>query len=275
MGRGTNYPVLIIPMKALLKPVLTFTLILLALYLAICLALYFYQRKMIYFPVKTALANPSGIQVLTVPDATLHLSVREAGGPDAVLYFGGNAEDVSDMLPEMAQALPNHALYAMHYRGYGGSSGQPTEAALHADALALYDKVLARHPNISVIGRSLGSGVAVRLAANRPLVRLVLVTPYDSVLSLAKAQYGFFPINWLLTERFESDRLAPDLKVSTMMLLAEHDDVIPRRHSEALLNRFPHGVARSKMLPGTGHNDILDHPDYLPTLRHALAGEGQ
>jgi pimeloyl-ACP methyl ester carboxylesterase len=257
-------------MKATLKLFITLPLILLALYLSICLILYFYQSRMVYFPVKTAPRDPARVQILNLPDASLHLSVHEVAGPDAVLYFGGNAEDVSEALPGLAQALPQHAVYALHYRGYGGSSGYPSEAALHADALALFDKVVASHPHVSVIGRSLGTGVAVRLAANRPLAQLVLVTPYDSVLSLAKAQYGFLPADLLLKERFESDKLAPKLTVPTLMLFAEQDELIPRQHSEALLHLFPSGVARMQVLPGSGHNSIITHPGYLPALQQVL-----
>ena len=106
---------------------------------------------------------------LDVPGATLQVCVRQRSGPDALIYFGGNAEDVSFSLNEFAAAFPQHSIYMLYYRGYGGSTGSPSEAALHADAQALFDQVQKEHPNIVLVGRSLGSGVAVRLAANNPV----------------------------------------------------------------------------------------------------------
>ena len=88
-------------------------------------------------------------------------------------------------LPGLADAFPDHALYLLHYPGYGGAPGKPSEAAIAADALALFDRVAPQHPRVVVIGRSLGSGVAVQVASARPVARLVLVTPYDSLEEIA------------------------------------------------------------------------------------------
>ena len=106
---------------------------------------------------------------LAADGAQVLVSVRERSGPNGLLYFGGNAEDVSYNLPSLSTAFSDYAIYLMHYRGYGGSSGKPSEAALVADALALFDKVNTEHQNITVVGRSLGSGVAVHLASLRPV----------------------------------------------------------------------------------------------------------
>ena len=155
----------------------------------------------------------------------------------------------------------------MHYRGYGGSSGKPSEAALVADALALFDKVNTEHQNITVVGRSLGSGVAVHLASLRPVARLILVTPYDSLQDLAARQFPYFPVRWLLRDKFESWRYAPLISVPTLIVAAEHDDVIPRTSTETLYKRFRAGVASFKVVTGTGHNSISESPEYLPLLR--------
>ena len=194
-------------------------------------------------------------------------SPRASGSSaDAVLYFGGNAEDVSWSLEDLEAAFPDSDLYLMHYRGYGGSSGRPTEAALFADSLALFDLARTDHRNVVAVGRSLGSGVAAYLASKRPVSRLVLVTPFDSVLEVAARSFWFVPVRWLLRDKFESTAYAPAITAPTTIIVAEHDVEIPRRHTEALLRHFRPGVATMNVIAGAGHNTISSSPDYVPLL---------
>jgi pimeloyl-ACP methyl ester carboxylesterase len=237
-------------------------------YLGACAALFFFQRSLIYFPQPSSLGSSLQIK-LPVQGAELRISLRPRVGPDALLYFGGNAEDVSGNLPSLSAAFPNHAIFLMHYRGYGGSSGAPSEQALHGDALRLFDKIHADHPNVVIVGRSLGTGIAVRLAAQRPVSRLVLVTPYDSLQDLAAAQFPIFPVRWLLSDKYESGRYAPLVTAPTTIVAAEHDEVIPRWSTDRLHARFAQGVARFIILPGTGHNTISMNPVYLDIVRGA------
>ena len=137
--------------------------------------MYGWQRSLIYHPQPARQA----VESLTLPveGASLQVSVRLLPDAPALLYFGGNAEDVSGTLPQLARLFPDHALYLMHFRGFGQSTGEPTEPALHADARALYEHVRRDHADVKLIGRSLGSGVAARLASEQPVTRLALVTP--------------------------------------------------------------------------------------------------
>lgn len=241
-------------------------------YLAACVALYWFQRSLIYYPQPGRQGPPAALMRLQSAGADLAVTMRPHEGTKALVYFGGNAEDVSGSLPQLAQAFPDRAIYLMHYRGYGGSTGTPVEAALHQDALALFDKVQAAHPDVVVMGRSLGSGVAVRLASQRPASRLVLVTPYDSIEGIAATQYPIFPVRWLLQDKFDSGQHVPRLSMPTFMLLAEHDEVIPRASSDLLHGRFAKGAAQLKVIPGTGHNTISESPVYLDALRRVEAG---
>lgn len=236
-------------------------------YVALCAVVFFFQRSLIYYPQPRSLGNVGSRMELRTPDALLVLTVKAVPGADAVLYFGGNAEDVSASLPELAGAFPDHALYLLHYRGYGGSSGSPSEAALHADALAAFDRVHAEHARVTVVGRSLGSGVAIRLAAVRPVARLVLVSPYDSIEELASRQFPFLPVRWLLRDKFESWRHAPLVRAPTTVVVAERDEIIPVASSARLLSRFAEGIARWQVVPGVGHNSISGSPAYLSALR--------
>jgi hypothetical protein len=249
------------------RTVLTVVLVIALTYLGLCAALFFYQRSLIYFPQPGSPGNRDTTITLPTADASVLVSVRPHVGPDAVIYLGGNAEDVTFSVPILASAFPDHALYALHYRGYGGSSGKPSEAALFADAMALFDRVCGEHHVIVMVGRSLGSGVAVRVASQRPVARLILVTPYDSLQELAAAQFPYFPVRWLLRDKFESWKYAPRVAAPTLIIAAENDEVIPRASTELLRSRFRAGVATFKVVAGAGHNTISDRPEYISLLR--------
>jgi pimeloyl-ACP methyl ester carboxylesterase len=207
------------------------------------------------------------VSTLAVPGATLRVAGHPHAGREAVVYFGGNAEDVSMSLPQLHAAFPDHALYLLHYCGYGGGTGKPTEAALVADALALFDHMAVRHPDIIVIGRSLGSGVAIQVAGQRDVAKLVLITPYDSLQELAVRQFPYFPVRWLLRDKYESWRHAPNVTAPTRLIAARNDDVVPLASSERLLARFKRGVATLDVVPGAGHNTISADPAYIGLLQ--------
>jgi pimeloyl-ACP methyl ester carboxylesterase len=236
-------------------------------YAALCALLFVFQRSLIYLPQPRSFDAAGEPLRLAVDGAEVLVTTRARPGPGALLYFGGNAEDVSHNLPSLSATFPDRALYLPHYRGYGGSSGSPSEAALVADALALFDRVHAQHADVLVVGRSLGSGVAVQLAAQRPVARLVLVTPYDSIETIAVRHYGWFPVRWLLRDRFDSRRHAPQVSAPTLLIAAEDDEVVPPDSTRALLPAFRPGVARLAVLPGTGHNTLSAHPDYPALLQ--------
>ena len=235
-------------------------------YLGLCLALFVFQRSLIYFPQPRSHLIGATI-TLPVDGAEVLITVRPHSGPNALVYFGGNAEDVSYNLPGFSTAFPDHAVYLLHYRGYGGSSGKPSEAALFADAIALFDKIRPEHENIVVVGRSLGSGVAVHLASVRPVARLVLVTPYDSLQELAADHFPYFPVRWLLLDKFESWKYAPLVNAPTLIIAAEHDEVIPRKSTESLFSRFRTGVAVLEVVARTSHNSISESREYIPLLK--------
>ena len=246
---------------------LTLLAIAAVLYLAGCAALFFLQRSMIYFPQPRASAASSERMTLAAGSEQVIVSVVRRDGPKALIYFGGNAEDVTANLSSLPAAFPGHAVYLMHYRGYGGSTGVPSEQGLQRDALLLFDKVHAEHPDVTVIGRSLGSGLAVWLASERPVGRLVLVTPYESLSGLAATHFRFFPVRWLLLDKYESGRYAPRVTAPTLIVAAEHDEVIPRWSTEQLHARFSKGVATMNVIFGTGHNTISDSPAYWKALQ--------
>lgn len=248
------------------RKLIALLILLLIVYAGLCVMLYFVQRSFIYFPQPATKANRPALK-LDADGAQVLVTVRARDGGDAVIYFGGNAEDVADSLPDLSAAFPDQALYLMHYRGYGGSTGSPSEVALVADAKLLFDEVLKAHKNITVIGRSLGSGVAVQLASQRPASRLILVTPYNSILALAQQQFRYFPVRWLLRDKFESWKYAGKISMPTLLLMAEHDEVIPAASTRTLQENFAKGIAKLAVVPGATHNDISASPAYIRLLQ--------
>ncbi len=236
----------------------------------LCLGVFWTQRSLIYFPQAVARATGPTMTLPTGDGATVVVSTHAQAWSNAVLYFGGNAEDVSQTLPSLVKAFPDRAIYLMRYRGYGGSTGEPSEPALVADASALFDSAQKDHANIAVVGRSLGSGVAVQLAARRPVARLVLVTPFDSLQSLAAQHYPYLPVRLLLKDTYRSSRFAPELRVPTLLIAAENDEIVPRSSTDSLLRSFAPGIASLTLIPGTGHNTISESPAYIPALRTGI-----
>ena len=240
-----------------------------SLYLLVCLAFFLGQRSFIYYPVPT---RDAAVPVMPLQRGriTLQVSVREAAGPRAVVYFGGNAEDVSRSVDALQAHFGGAAVYALHYRGYGGSAGVPSEAALVGDGRALVGHVATRHPEIVLVGRSLGSGVAVQVARTHPPRHLVLVTPFDSMASLARRHASWLPVGLILRERYESVSHAPMIETPTTLIVAGRDEVVPPAHAKALLAAFRPGVATAVVLEGAGHNDIDLHPGHGAALRNVV-----
>lgn len=233
-------------------------------YLAICGLLYGSQRAYIYYPVPRHAEVPSF--VLKSGDADVVVSTNGIDSAQAVLYFGGNAEDVSPVVAPLARAFPGRTVYAMHYRGYGGSTGTPSELALVADASRLFEQVATQHRGIVVVGRSLGSGIAIQVAAAHQAERLVLVTPYDSIVELAADRFRLFPVGLLLQDKYESGRYASRIRVPTTLIVAARDQVIPKASSLKLAGRFAPGIASVVEFPHAGHNDVSTFPGYADAL---------
>jgi len=207
--------------------------------------------------------------------------VRPAGSDPAplVLYYGGNAEEASHMLEAIGDPVrgdtPGVAWLIVNYRGYGASEGSPSQVSLVADALAGYDYA-SPLPSIDakrifVFGRSLGSGVAVQLAAHRPVRGVILVSPYESLAAVAKRYYWYLPVDWMLKHRFDSIGVAPQMSQPLLCFIAERDDVIPPEHAERLFAAWA-GPKRKVLLGGAGHNTTDGMAGFWPAVREFLNG---
>ena len=260
--------------------------------LAVCVALgfplliYFLQERLIFFPQPLAedpvKANPgAAIEEVTVQAGDgvrlrgwlVHASPARTPAP-ILIYFGGNAEEVS-WLAATAGRYAGWSLLLLNYRGYGRSEGKPGEAALFADALQIYDYALRRAAGarVALMGRSLGSGVAVYLAAQRPVAGVILVSPYDSIESVAQAIYPYLPIGLMLRHRFDSIARAPRIAAPLLCLVASADRVIPRRHSERLYAAWG-GPRQWREIGPAEHDSIADTADYWRAIAAFLARLG-
>ena len=254
-----------------MKTVLTIGVIAVCLWLGGCGAIYPLQTRLIYHPVPEV--DRPGAQAVRIPSGTASIKVwvlHESSEP-AVIYFGGNAEDVSANLPAFEALFPEHAVYLVSYRGYGGSTGRPSEEALSQDALAVYDWVARRHPHIVVMGRSLGSGVATTLAASRPVERLILVTPFDSLANVAAGMLPLLPVRWLLRDRYESVKRIGKVQAPILVLVAEQDEVVSRARSDALIAAIPEALRHTELIHRATHNDIDRFPAFRESIQRFMA----
>jgi pimeloyl-ACP methyl ester carboxylesterase len=195
--------------------------------------------------------------------------VINPGHPRALLYLGGSGESVEREEQFFRDTLPNISVYLIPYRGYSGNPGSPTEAALFADALHDFDHIAARHDVVDVMGRSLGTGVAVYVAVHRKVHRLVLTTPYDSIANLGQQEYPMFPVRLLMKDKFDSWRRAPLVAASTLVLIAGRDQVVPRASTDNLVTRMK-PPPRMVVFDAAAHNTIISEPGYAEAVRNFL-----
>ena len=150
------------------------------------------------------------------------ITVNKKNAP-LVLYFSGNANNVIEFLDKVAVKIKNYNFIGFNYPGYANSEGKPCEKCILNYALEVYDKY---KPDI-IIGRSLGSAVATYVAKNRKIKKLVLLTPFDSIVNIAKAKYPFLPVDKLVKYKFEEYKWIRDVNVQVNILLVKNDDIIP------------------------------------------------
>lgn len=245
----------------IIKRVLFFSL----LYVFVGTILFINQRKFLYFPTGNVLHKYDQASFVN-ENERIEVIVLNDGQNRALLYFGGNSEQVVYNAPDFLKIFPQHTVYLFNYRGYGSSTGQPSEQGIYSDVLYLFDMAKKKHASISVIGRSLGSGVATFLAAQRPVEKLALVSPYDSLESIAQDSFFIYPMSLLLKDKYESMNNVKHIEAKTLAIIAEHDKVIPNRYSDRLIREFPQDQISVKTIQGVGHNTISDTREYYDLL---------
>jgi fermentation-respiration switch protein FrsA (DUF1100 family) len=228
--------------------------------------MYVAQRSLMYFPetLRTAPADaglPQAEEVmLDTPDGARvivwHIPPR--GDGPVWLYFHGNGGALRYRVDRFRElTAQGEGLVALSYRGYAGSTGRPSEAGLIVDAQTAYEFAVKRYgvDRIVVWGESLGTGVALALAAERPVSRVVLEAPFLSTVSIAAGVYPFVPVRWLMKDQFRSDVRVANVKAPVLILHGDRDDVVPIASGEQLYKLIT-SPKRFVRLPGGGHENL-------------------
>jgi pimeloyl-ACP methyl ester carboxylesterase len=218
--------------------------------------------------------QPERLELPTGAGSVLHgmLFPARTGATDLLIGFGGNAQDAEMLGQDLAADFPNLHVSVFHYRGYGPSTGQPSETALLEDALAIHDALVARlaPERVFAIGISLGSAVAAHLSKERPLAGVVLVTPFDSIEAVAKETYFWVPVGPLLRHRFPTVEFMAGNPTPVAVIAAAQDRLIRPRRTAALVERLENLVFY-RALEGADHNTLYQVPIYEETLDAAFA----
>ena len=223
------------------------------LYTSICVGVFLFQRSLLYFPTD----SPRSTRLVPwVNDGQTIGYCHETPSPNAVwLMMHGNAGQASDRDYVLEHLADHEALYVLEYPGYGKRDGSPSKSSIDAATQEAYRILRSRYPNtpVCVIGESLGSGPASRLATSQPPpAKIVLITPFDSMVRVASEKFFFLPVWLLLLDRWDNTESLQGFQGNIDIYAAEADEVIPILHAKALSETSPN--IRFHVLPG-GHND--------------------
>jgi hypothetical protein len=252
----------------------------LAFYLGLGAVMFFAQRVLMYFPERArtppALAGLPEAEEIALDtsdgERVIAWHVPPRGDRPVILYFHGNGGALRYRVERFRALMTDGAgLIALSYRGYGGSSGKPTEAGLIADANAAYDYAIKHYApeRLALWGESLGSAVAVALAAERLVGRVILEAPFTSAVDVGQRAYPIFPVRLLMLDQFRSDERIGRVSAPVLVLHGERDTVVPFEFGE----RFYAMIKSPKRLvrfPSGGHSD-LDMHGALAAARAFLA----
>ena len=240
-----------------------------------------FQRSFLYHPAPEwqapgdhGLAGAERIEIPAADETRLvgwWLPPRQDDKP-VFLYFQGNANGLARRAGRFGLlAQDGSGVLALSYRGYGGSGGAPSEAALHADARTILAELSRRvaPTRIVIFGESLGTGVALRLAAEAQVRGVILDSPYLSVMERARASYPWLPVSLLLADQFRSDQFIRQVDEPIFIFHGSEDRVIPVEDSAKLAALVKPGQITRKVYPGEPHVVPLDRgpmPDILGWL---------
>jgi fermentation-respiration switch protein FrsA (DUF1100 family) len=254
-------------------------------YLGGLVVLFFAQRSMVFPIPQTARTSPAAAgfpeadeHILTTADnekvIVWHVPARP--GHPVVLYFHGNGDFLAGFFGRFRQIIADGTgVVALSYRGYAGSSGQPSEWGLLQDAAAAYAFTTARYSADKIVawGFSLGTGVAVALAAEQPVGRLILEAPYTSLADVAASAFPIFPVRLVMKDPFHSDERIARITVPLLIMHGARDATIPIVFGERLfaLARKPKQLVR---FPEGGHNDLDDYGAIETARRFIAAAKG-
>ncbi len=252
-------------------------------YVAAAVALYIFQRALLYPAPQTTRTDPAAAGFPEAQEIVLDTKdgekvivwhVPPKQGKPVVLFFHGNGEVLAWRVPRFrAITAGGIGLIALSFRGYGGSSGKATEAGLLNDGAAAYAFAAAQYPPERIVpwGYSLGTGVAVATAASKPVGKLILEAPYTSLIDVAASLFWYMPVRWLMLDSFRSDERIAGVKIPMLIMHGERDTVVPERLGRRLFDLAP-GPKRFVPFPLGTHINLDDY-GAVDVARAFMAGQ--
>jgi uncharacterized protein len=247
-----------------------------SIYLAMVLALYAYQRNLQYFP-DTQRRSPAEVGAAGFVEVTL----RTADGLDliawykpapagraTILYFHGNGGSVSTRWDKNMAYAEKFGVLAVDYRGYGGNPGEPSEESFVADGLAAYDWLVAKgiaSEKILMLGESIGTGVAVQVAAAKPVRAVALEAPYANAVDIGAERYWFMPVRLLMKDQFRSSDHIQKIKAPLFIIHGNKDRVVPFAQGRKLYE-MANEPKQFVEVPDVGHGLIGDEKTWRRVL---------
>ena len=237
-------------------------LIVLGIYLCVCLLAYLFQRKLMYFPDTRAVAPQAGMEHvdLTTSDGVTLAASWWPGSSDVVfLLFHGNAGHRGHRFPLYAPLhRRGHSIFFLDYRGYGGSEGSPTEEGLarDADAAVGWLQQHAAAKRVFYFGESLGSSVALGLAARHAPAGLILQSGGLDLGAVGQGHYPFLPVKWIMHDRFDGRTSAKQISSPALVIHGATDRIVPIKHGRRLHDALPDKTSWLE-IPNAGHNDLV------------------
>jgi uncharacterized protein len=245
-------------------------------YVGLLGAVTWWQRSLLYFPTtekkgpaESGFAKAQELKIKTADGETLVAwYVPAAPGKPLLVYFHGNAKSLVERAPRFELMTANgNGLLAVSYRGYFGSTGTPSEQGLYEDSEATYREALSlgyTPSRIVLVGESLGTGVAINLAAKKPVAAVVLDSPYTSIPDVAAARYWIFPVQTLMWDRFDSDKKIGQVRVPLLITHGTKDGIVPFHFGQKLfsLANEPKKFIEAK---DAGHL-VLGLPNVMPDV---------
>jgi fermentation-respiration switch protein FrsA (DUF1100 family) len=245
--------------KALIK--------ILAFYIFIVALMYIFQRNFLYYPFGKILIIPEDFQEVnlkTLDNTSIYgWYSPPQKGQKTILYFHGNAGNLMGRSDRFEKFATQYGVMAISYRGYAKSKGEPSQDGFFQDADSAFEFLKSKNissKDIILFGESIGSAVAVNLASKHDFGALILEAPFSSILSMAQKSYWFLPVSLILKDRFEVDKIAPEVTAPVLVMHAKKDYIVPFEEGEKLYSLFN---SRKKLIAIDGDFHIALTGDYL------------
>ncbi|MEO1109564.1 MAG: alpha/beta hydrolase [Pseudomonadota bacterium] len=253
----------------LARPIAILAAVIAVLYLAAAGYMYVNQRDLLFKP-SGELPEPGAVgltdvDVISMPmsdgtELTVWFSPAATNGAPTVLFFHGQSGNLGDQSERLREILNSgYGVLAPSYRGYPGSEGEPSEAVFISDGLELYDWLSDQSESIVLHGRSLGTGVAAAVAAQRPAAELlVLEAPFTATVDVAGERYPWLPVSFLMKDQFATSDIIGDIDVPTLIFHGSEDTIVPVHHGQKLAS-LAEDTASLYLIVGGTHGDLWSH----------------